>query len=73
MYLIRGQNNIDLFRERFPDVSLCATIGNFDGLHLGHKTILKSIKNQALEEMLKQLFFLPNHMHLNILQEKIIL
>ena len=54
MYLIRGQNNIDLFRERFPDVSLCATIGNFDGLHLGHKTILKSIKNEALKRDAKK-------------------
>ena len=57
MYLIRGQNNIDLYRERFPDVSLCATIGNFDGLHLGHKTILKSIKNQALERGAKTIVF----------------
>ena len=72
MYLIRGQNNIDLYRERFPEVSLCATIGNFDGLHLGHKTILKSIKNQALERGAKTIVFLPNHMHLNILQKKII-
>ena len=37
MYLIRGQQNLDLFRSRFKDVKLSGTIGNFDGLHLGHK------------------------------------
>ena len=44
MYLIRGQNNIKLFKKRFPEISLSATIGNFDGMHLGHKAILEKVK-----------------------------
>jgi len=47
MYLIRGQNNLNLFKKRFPNIKFSATIGNFDGLHLGHKSILKSIKKDA--------------------------
>mgnify|MGYP003302342919 CR=1 FL=1 len=47
MYLIRGQNNINLFKKRHPNVSMSATIGNFDGLHLGHQAILKNLKEEA--------------------------
>ena len=47
MYLIRGQNNIKLFKKRFPEISLSATIGNFDGMHLGHKAILEKVKKNA--------------------------
>ena len=42
MYLIRGQQNLDLFKLRFKDVKLSGTIGNFDGLHLGHQAIIKN-------------------------------
>ena len=49
MYLIRGQNNIKLFKKRFPEISLSATIGNFDGMHLGHKAILEKVKKNAKE------------------------
>jgi len=41
MYLIRGQHNLKLFKSRHPDVLLSGTIGNFDGLHLGHQAIKK--------------------------------
>ena len=44
MYLIRGTNNIELFRSNFPEISTVATIGNFDGLHLGHQQILKTMQ-----------------------------
>ncbi len=44
MYLIRGQHNLELFNKKFPNEKLCGTIGNFDGLHLGHQAILKKIK-----------------------------
>ena len=48
MYLIRGLHNLDFFKKSYPNLILHGTIGNFDGLHLGHKTIIKSIKNQAM-------------------------
>ena len=47
MYLIRGQHNLDFFKSRFPRVRLCGTIGNFDGLHLGHQAILNKIKKKC--------------------------
>ena len=47
MYLIRGINNIDLFRTRHSEVSTVATIGNFDGLHLGHQQILQTMQKEA--------------------------
>ena len=47
MYLIRGQHNLDLFKARFKDVKLSGTIGNFDGLHLGHQAILNKIKKNS--------------------------
>ena len=54
MYLIRGTNNIELFRSNFPEISTVATIGNFDGLHLGHQQILKTMQLILLElEILK--------------------
>ena len=55
MYLIRGQKNIKLFKKRFPEISLSATIGNFDGMHLGHKAILKKVKKNAREKNLSSL------------------
>ena len=49
MYLIRGIQNIDLFRSRHPKASSIATIGNFDGLHLGHQEIITKMKNEAIK------------------------
>ncbi|MGB1272197.1 MAG: adenylyltransferase/cytidyltransferase family protein, partial [Endozoicomonas sp.] len=44
MQLIRGLYNIR------PEHQQCvATIGNFDGVHAGHRTILKALKQQAVE------------------------
>ncbi len=57
MYLIRGQNNINLFKNRYPNVKLSATIGNFDGLHLGHKSIIQSIKKDAEKKGSKTIVF----------------
>ena len=45
MYLIRGLKNLSLFNERFSEEQLVVTIGNFDGLHLGHKKIIQEMKN----------------------------
>lgn len=44
MQLIRGLHNIR------PEHRTCvATIGNFDGVHLGHRTILEALRQQAFE------------------------
>tara|TARA_B100000963_G_scaffold162282_1_gene141099 strand:+ start:3043 stop:3990 length:948 start_codon:yes stop_codon:yes gene_type:complete len=47
MYLIRGIQNIDLFLSKYGDKDLIATIGNFDGLHLGHQHIIKNMQRDA--------------------------
>ena len=55
MYLIRGIRNIELNRAKFSEVSTVATIGNFDGLHLGHQQILKAMEEEAQINTLKKL------------------
>ena len=45
MYLIRGLKNLSLFNERFSEEKLVVTIGNFDGLHQGHKKIIREMKS----------------------------
>ena len=49
MYLIRGTQNIDLFVSKYKDIELIATIGNFDGLHLGHQHIIQNMQKDAEE------------------------
>ena len=55
MYLIRGIQNIDLYKERNPEVELIATIGNFDGLHLGHQHIIENMQEDAQKNEWKKL------------------
>ena len=55
MYLIRGIRNIELYRSKFSEVSTVATIGNFDGLHLGHQQILKTMEEEAQTNNFKKL------------------
>jgi len=57
MYLIRGIGNIETFNKRFPNQSMSGTIGNFDGLHLGHKAILDQVKDKAKESSSASLVF----------------
>lgn len=57
MYLIRGQHNLELFKEKFPGVILHGTIGNFDGLHKGHQSILRKIKTNAKKTNSKTIVF----------------
>ena len=57
MYLIRGIGNLETFNKRFPDQSMSGTIGNFDGLHLGHQAILSQVKDKARESSSSSLVF----------------
>jgi len=49
MYLIRGINNLGKYKKKHGDIKISATIGNFDGLHLGHQHLLNSVKKYASE------------------------
>ena len=55
MFLIRDIHNIDFFNKRFSSKPLIATIGNFDGLHLGHKEIIKKMKKIGVKDNLQSL------------------
>jgi len=57
MYLIRGIGNIEAFNKKFPSWSMSGTIGNFDGLHLGHQAILNQVKDKARESSSASLVF----------------
>mgnify|MGYP001171766104 FL=1 len=57
MYLIRGIGNIETFNKKFPNQFMSGTIGNFDGLHLGHQAILQQVKDKAQESSSASLVF----------------
>ena len=57
MYLIRGIGNIEAFKKKIPSRSISGTIGNFDGLHLGHQAILSQVKDKARESSSASLVF----------------
>ncbi len=52
MRLIRGLTNLKQFSQQ-PEAPLAngcvATIGNFDGVHLGHQTIIDQVSEKAIE------------------------
>ena len=66
MKLIRGLNSL----KTKADEACVATIGNFDGLHLGHQKIIRKLKDKAQEldlpstvisfEPLPAEYFMPN-------------
>ena len=53
MYLIRGIGNLETFHKKFPNQSMSGTIGNFDGLHLGHQKLFSLAKNYKKKFSLK--------------------
>ena len=55
MYLRRGIQNIYLYLSKYKDVNLISTIGNVDGLHLGHQHIIKNMKQDAVQNNWKTL------------------
>lgn len=51
MHLIRGLHNLDSVQENFTQ-GCVLTIGNFDGVHLGHQEVLKSVLEEAAQKEL---------------------
>lgn len=52
MRLIRGLTNLKMLSRQASSVlsgGCVATVGNFDGVHLGHQTILEQVKGKAAE------------------------
>ncbi|MFD2231560.1 bifunctional riboflavin kinase/FAD synthetase [Alkalimarinus sediminis] len=49
MKLVRGLRSLVSLNKafRFSDSGCVATIGNFDGVHLGHKVIIEQVKDKA--------------------------
>ncbi|RLB69675.1 MAG: riboflavin biosynthesis protein RibF [Deltaproteobacteria bacterium] len=41
---------LNLWEQRFPPVSTVLTIGNFDGVHLGHQSLFSLVKETAARE-----------------------
>ncbi len=56
MDLIRG----DILKTCFQPTPLALTFGNFDGLHLGHQSLIESLKSAAHARQLKTAVFTLN-------------
>ena len=57
MYLIRGLHNLGSFNAKDTNNKYVATIGNFDGLHLGHQALIKAMKTKAKDHNAKTMVF----------------
>ena len=57
MYLIRGLHNLGSFNAKDNKNKYVATIGNFDGLHLGHQALIKAMKIKAKDHNVKTMVF----------------
>jgi riboflavin kinase / FMN adenylyltransferase len=80
MYLIRGLHNLN--KKQLP-ARLSITIGNYDGIHLGHQKILSALQKQAAQEHTAAMaiifepqpreFFAKEHVHRRLmnLREKL--
>lgn len=80
MHLIRGLHNLD--KKKLP-ARLSITIGNYDGIHLGHQKILSSLQQQATKKHTEAMaiifepqpreFFAKEHVHRRLmnLREKL--
>ena len=53
MYLIRGLHNLGSFNANDTKNKYVATIGNFDGLHLGHQALIEAMKIKAKDHNAK--------------------
>ena len=52
MHLLRGLHNPGLGQGGVSDTKCVATIGNFDGVHLGHQAIIQQVITEAKERQL---------------------
>ncbi|MEK9649493.1 MAG: bifunctional riboflavin kinase/FAD synthetase [Gammaproteobacteria bacterium] len=57
MHLIRGLHNLNSFISKNDAHKFIATIGNFDGLHLGHQALIRSMNDIAEAKLAKTLVF----------------
>lgn len=58
MHLLRGLHNPGLGVNGVSDTKCVATIGNFDGVHLGHQAIIKQVVSEARKRKLPALIII---------------
>ncbi|MEY2972852.1 MAG: hypothetical protein RI886_629 [Pseudomonadota bacterium] len=57
MHLIRGLHNLPRFVHNNSDKKYIATIGNFDGLHIGHQALIAAMQKYAKVNSAETLVF----------------
>jgi riboflavin kinase/FMN adenylyltransferase len=58
MQLLRGLHNPGLGKNGVSDTKCVATIGNFDGVHLGHQAIIRQVVQEARHRRLPALIII---------------